>query len=200
MRMKPIIMSSMLVGLIVLVGVAHAGLHHGFIVMTHPGIECRENRMLNWTSSGHYSTEGQGYVLDNTTKPFIVICPVWNLEQMDIGDHRWTWGPSFGAESSISMDVIDNSVSQEIRCAVVFSDSMDWDGDGWADWSRSSEKETSGMGPQTLYWNLPDEGILSRDRFLTVECVLPPPGPHSYDNSRIAGYTYKTLRSAELAE
>lgn len=184
-------------------GICLADIQSGGYVMRYSGVECREvHHDVVEGSVGSYSNEGQGYMGNwDSRERATVTCPIWYMEQLDVGRYRWSWAPGYGLSATVWVRAINNNPFEPVRCRVKFSDSLDWNGDAWADYGETSLQSSYGMGAGTLEWNLEEYGWTSRDQFLSVECVLP--YAHNTEEdwvSKIAGYRFRITKTQTAAE
>jgi hypothetical protein len=182
-------------------GVCGARLHSGSYIVHFPGTECRElHTVAGAEGRGRFSESGQGYEGVDPDDRMHLFCPLWTVEQLDLGRHRWDWTPGPGVRVIALVDIIDNSDSQNTRCRLHTSDSLDWSGDGYADWEASEWTSTSGTGLSSLVFEASPEQYVMRDGFLALHCQVPPAeGEHGELSTRIAGYRLQVIRPPEDA-
>jgi hypothetical protein len=183
-------------------GVCGARLHSGSYVMNFPGSECRELHTIAGSGGhGRFNEYGQGYEGIDPDHWMQVFCPLWYVEQLDIGRHRWDWTPGPGMTVHVRVDVIDNHESLDTTCWLHTSDSLDWDGDHYADWDASEGQSTYGTGLTNLglwagasSWASGNQ-FERRDGFLALYCEVPPiEAGHQAKPTRIAGYRLTVTR------
>lgn len=184
-------------------GVGAAHLYAGKYQISFSATECRELHTYLGEADGFGEYDHNSiYLGSDTDFPMRLFCPVNYVQRLDIGRHRWSWGPGEGMIASVRVSVFDNNPGQDARCRLHASDWLDWDQDGYADWESSEWESTQGTGLHHLNINIgmqsPPDSDLFRKRggFLALYCEVPPKGSgHDDIASKIGGYTLTMERS-----
>lgn len=196
MRTRDAIAAGAALLVLAVAGVCGARLHSGSYVLHFPGTECRElHTVAGAEGHGRFNEYGQGYEGVDPNDWMHLFCPLWYVEQLDIGRHRWDWTPGPGVLVHARVDIIDNHEALDTTCWLHTSDSLDWDGDHYADWDASEGMTTCGTGLTNLPIDASWDQYTMRDGFLALYCEVPPiEAGHGAQPTRIAGYRLTVTR------